>query len=128
VSGVVRAAGGLVVRSDEHGPEVLIVHRESYDDWTFPKGKVEPGETDEDCAIREVWEETGLSCVLREELESTEYVDGRGRPKVVRYWRMEVAAGELAFLAEVDDARWVRPSEAAGSLTYARDVALLDAL
>jgi len=57
---VVRAAGGLVVRDDT----VLLVHRPKYDDWTFPKGKAEDGESDEDCALREVREETGLSCEL----------------------------------------------------------------
>jgi 8-oxo-dGTP pyrophosphatase MutT (NUDIX family) len=82
---LVRAAGGLVVREGEHGPEVLLVHRQRYDDWTFPKGKVDPGESDEDAARREVEEETGFRCALDLELPSTQYVDARGRPKVVRY-------------------------------------------
>ena len=57
---------------------MLLVHRPRYDDWTFPKGKAENGERDEECAIREVEEETGLACELRDELTTTEYVDGRG--------------------------------------------------
>ena len=61
---VVRAAGGLIPRSGAHGREVLVVHRPRYDDWTFPKGKADDGESDEDCALREVDEETGLRCVL----------------------------------------------------------------
>ena len=125
---VVRAAGGLVVRESERGVEVLVVHRSHYDDWTFPKGKVEPGESDEACATREVEEETGLRCELGDELPSTSYTDGLGRAKRVRYWRMRVVAGELAFAHEVGDARWVTADEAVEVLTYARDLALLDAL
>jgi 8-oxo-dGTP pyrophosphatase MutT (NUDIX family) len=58
---------------------VVLVHRPRYDDWTFPKGKAHRGESDEDCALREVEEETGLRCELGEELPSTAYLDGRGR-------------------------------------------------
>ena len=125
----VRAAGGLVVRDGaDGGPEVLVVHRPTYDDWTFPKGKAEPGESDEACAVREVEEETGLRCSLGRELPSTEYVDARGRQKRVRYWLMRVESGAVVFLHEVDDARWLGVDEAASTLTYARDVQLLGAL
>jgi 8-oxo-dGTP pyrophosphatase MutT (NUDIX family) len=126
--GVVRAAGGLVVREGTRGLEMLVVHRPKYGDWTFPKGKAHAGESDEDCARREVEEETGLVCALREELPSIAYADSQGRPKRVRYWRMEPVGGELAFRHEVDDARWVAPPEAARLLTYDRDVALLRSL
>ena len=128
VSDVVRAAGGLVVRENSRGAEVLVVHRVQYDDWTFPKGKLEPGESDEECAVREVEEETGLRCELGDELPSTSYTDGLGRAKRVRYWRMQAVAGKLAFVHEVDDARWLMIDEAASTLTYPRDVTLLDAL
>ena len=121
---VVRAAGGIVTRND--ASEVLVVHRDRYDDWSFPKGKCERGETDEDCALREVEEETGLRCVLGEELPSTHYTDGHGRPKRVRYWLMEPVAGELAYRHEVDAARWVTVGEARSLLTYQRDVSLLE--
>jgi 8-oxo-dGTP diphosphatase len=124
----VRAAGGLVVRDGDRGPEVLVVHRPSYDDWSFPKGKAEAGESDEDCALREVEEETGLRCVLGRELPSTEYVDGRGRPKRVRYWLMQPQSSALVFAHEVDDARWLPPEEAAELLTYARDTPVLEAV
>ncbi len=124
MSGVVRAAGGVVRR--DGSADVLVVHRPRYDDWSFPKGKVEPGETDEDCAVREVEEETGLRCELGDELPSTEYMDSRGRPKRVRYWLMRPVEGELACRNEVDEARWVSPADARGLLTYQRDVALLD--
>ena len=105
LSSVVRAAGGIVVREQRRtDARVLLVHRPAYDDWTFPKGKVEPGESDEECAVREVEEETGLRCSLGRELPSTEYTDGKGRPKTVRYWEMDVVGGELRFDHEVDRA------------------------
>ena len=101
------------------------MHRPAYDDWTFPKGKVDPGESDEDCAVREVEEETGLRCVLGRELPATGYDDARGRPKLVRYWVMDVAGGELRFEHEVDEARWLTPDEAAELLSYERDIDVL---
>jgi 8-oxo-dGTP pyrophosphatase MutT (NUDIX family) len=119
---VVRAAGGVVVRDGE----VVLVHRPAYDDWTFPKGKAEEDETDEDCALREVHEEAGLRCRLGAELSPTEYTDSRGRPKRVRWWRMDPVADDgFAPNDEVDEVRWVSPAEAAQLLTYGRDHALL---
>ena len=104
------------------------MHRPRYEDWTFPKGKAEPDESDEDCALREVEEETGLVCVLADELPSTSYQDAAGRPKRVRYWRMGVTGGELRFAHEVDDARWLDVVSAAPTLSYEHDRRLLDAL
>jgi 8-oxo-dGTP diphosphatase len=124
---VIRAAGGVVVREGEAGIEVLVVHRPRYEDWTFPKGKAEAGEGDEDCALREVEEETGLRCELGRELPSTSYVDGHGRQKRVRYWVMRAVGGELAFEHEVDDAEWLAPEDARRRLSYERDVKVLDA-
>ena len=125
---VVRAAGGVPVRPSGDGIEVLVVHRAGYGDWTFPKGKCEPGEADEACALREVAEETGLACELEDELPSTSYTDSHGRPKRVRYWRLRVVAGGLSFDHEVDSGRWVTPAEAEGLLTYERDLEVLRAL
>jgi 8-oxo-dGTP pyrophosphatase MutT (NUDIX family) len=59
---LIRAAGGVLIRPGGSGVEVLVVHRPKYDDWTFPKGKADRGESDEKCALREVEEETGLRC------------------------------------------------------------------
>lgn len=119
---VVRAAGGVVVRP---GPEVLLVHRPKYDDWTFPKGKADPGESDEECALREVWEETGLRCELETELASTRYHDSRGRRKVVRWWRMKTVEGTFEPNREVDEIAWLSPDAAAEQLSYERDLPLL---
>jgi len=121
----VRAAGGVVVRGAGDGEQVLLVHRPKYDDWTFPKGKCEPGESDEACALREVEEETGLVCGLEDELEPTAYTDGQGRPKRVRYWRMRPVEGRVTYRHEVDEARWVTAAEAEALLTYERDLVVL---
>jgi 8-oxo-dGTP diphosphatase len=104
------------------------VHRPRYDDWTFPKGKANPGESDEECALREVEEETGLLCELAEELASTVYRDNKDREKIVRYWRMRVVGGDLNPQNEVDAAEWLAAEEAAHRLSYDRDLVLLDAL
>ena len=121
---LVRAAGGLVVRDEK----VLLVHRPKYDDWSFPKGKCEVGESDEACALREVAEETGLRCELLEEIGETSYVDGKGRPKVVRYWRMRALDGEFTQHDEVDEIRWETPERAATILSWPRDLPLLEQL
>jgi len=125
----VRAAGGIIRRRRANGElEILLVHRPAYDDWTFPKGKLEPGEREEDAAVREVEEETGLRCRLDRELTTTRYRDARGRPKTVRYWLMTPVAGVLAAANEIDDARFVPVAEAREVLTYERDRELLDLL
>ena len=125
----VRAAGGLVRRRGANGvAEILIVHRPAYGDWSFPKGKLEPGEQEEDAAVREVEEETGLRCRLERELATTRYRDARGRPKTVRYWLMAPVDGTLAAANEVDEARFVALAVADEMLTYERDRELLDLL
>ena len=129
VSDEVRAAGGLVRRRGEDGgTEILVVHRPAYDDWSYPKGKLEPGEGEEDAAIREVEEETGLRCRLEREVATTRYRDARGRPKTVRYWLMTPVGGALAAANEIDEARFVPVSQAAALLTYERDRDLLEGL
>ncbi len=123
---VVHAAGGVIAKETERGElEVLLIHRPHRGDWTFPKGKVEPGETDEACALREVEEETGLRCTLERELPTTSHVDHKGRLKVVRYWAMSPVGGVAEPRNEVDAVRWVGLAEAAGVLTYEADQTLL---
>jgi 8-oxo-dGTP pyrophosphatase MutT (NUDIX family) len=122
--GEVRAAGGVV----RDGGKVLVVHRPRYDDWTLPKGKAEPGESDEACARREVEEETGLACELVRELATVRYHDRFDRPKVVRYWEMRPLRGSFEPGDEVDEVRWVPPEDAARLLSYAHDVDVVERL
>ena len=83
---VVRSAGGIPYRPVGEGTrEVALIHRPSYGDWTFPKGKVEVGEEPEQAALREVGEETGFRVRLGDEAGSTSYIDQRGRQKTARY-------------------------------------------
>jgi 8-oxo-dGTP diphosphatase len=117
----VRAAGGVVRRDGR----IAVVHRPRYDDWSLPKGKLDPGETWEEAALREVREETGLECELGEELSSTTYRDRKGRFKLVRYWLMDPVGGEFAPNDEVDELRWLAPAEAVALLTYPRDQQLV---
>ena len=125
---VVRAAGAVVQRAGADGVEVLLVHRPRYDDWTFPKGKAEPGESDEETAVREVEEETGLRGTLGAELPSSRYIDSRGRDKVVRYWTMRPEEGAFQGDREVDEISWVPVGDAAGRLSYDRDREILQAV
>ena len=108
--------------------EMLVAHRPKYDDWTLPKGKLDPGESHETAALREVFEETGFRCRLGRELPATRYHDRHGRPKRVRYWEMEVEDGEFVPNREVDEVRWVDLETAADMLSYDRDQSLLGAL
>jgi 8-oxo-dGTP pyrophosphatase MutT (NUDIX family) len=123
---MIRAAGGVVVRRSRSGePEIAVIHRPAYDDWTLPKGKVEPDESPEDCALREVREETGLRCELGRPLGCTAYVDRRGRDKVACYWVMEVRGGRFKPGIEVDKLQWLSIASAVARLTYGRDKTLL---
>src|SRR3954466_8664876 len=123
----VKASGVVVWRRGARGPEVALVHRPRYDDWSLPKGKLDPGEGWEDAALREVREEVGLRCRLGEELPSVSYRDNKGREKVVRYWLMEPedGAGEFSPNDEVDEMRWVDLDQAAGLLSYPHDAELV---
>lgn len=118
----VRAAGGIVVRPTKKGPKVLLVHRPRYDDWSFPKGKLDPGESFKQAALREVKEETGFVCELhRPRLPKLTYIDGSGLNKEVRYWLMTILSGSFVPNDEVDLITWVRLRSAEHRLTYARD-------
>jgi 8-oxo-dGTP pyrophosphatase MutT (NUDIX family) len=123
---MIEAAGGVVWRRGAKGIlEVLLIHRDRYDDWTFPKGKLEPGETHRQAALREVEEETGLRCATGEELPEVRYEDRKGRSKRVRYWSMEPAGGSFEPNDEVDEVRWLPLADAAPTLTYVHDLAVL---
>jgi len=123
---VVRAAGGIVIRRAQEGwREVAVVHRPGREDWSFPKGKLEPDESFEACALREVREETGLVCRLVRFVGHTQYRDRKDRPKVVAYWVMEAVGGSFMPNDEVDEVRWIRLNDAAGLLSYERDREML---
>jgi 8-oxo-dGTP diphosphatase len=120
----IRAAGGVVVRDGR----VAVVHRPRYDDWSLPKGKLDPGESFQEAALREIEEETGLRCRLEEELEPAHYLS-RGLPKIVRWWRMTVVE-DLGIDPdeEVDELRWLTPGEAVALLSYGHDKQLVRAI
>jgi 8-oxo-dGTP diphosphatase len=125
---VVQAAGGLVVRRHNGALEIVVVHRPIHQDWSFPKGKLEEGETFELAARREVEEETGMVCRLLRFIGHTEYVDRKGRPKAVAYWVMAAESGSFAPNAEVDALRWVTLDGASRLLSYPRDRELVAVL
>lgn len=116
----IRAAGGLLWRAvpgpaGEEAVEVAVIHRPRYDDWSLPKGKLAPGESAADGAVREVLEETGFHIRLGRSLGESRYpkmMDGVYRPKVVRWWAMEAASGAFVATREVDQLRWVTLGQA----------------
>jgi 8-oxo-dGTP diphosphatase len=123
----VKASGGVVWRRAADGLELAVIHRPRYDDWSLPKGKLDPGESWEDAALREIEEEIGTRGALGEELPPVSYADNKGRPKVVRYWLVEALDGEFVPNKEVDELRWVPAGEAEAILTYPHDVELVAA-
>jgi 8-oxo-dGTP pyrophosphatase MutT (NUDIX family) len=122
VTGEVRAAGAVL---ENDAGEVAVIYRPKYEDWTLPKGKLEPGETEEEAAVREVEEETGYLGELGDELGQVSYTDRHGRPKVVRYWRMKVTGGEFQPNREVSELLWLPPGQAAERLSFDRDREIL---
>lgn len=125
----VEAAGALLWRdggTTAEGVEVALVHRPKYDDWSLPKGKLEPGEHPLLAALREVEEETGARAVPGRPLAQTHYVKD-GVPKRVRYWSMRHAGGEFSASNEIDRIRWLTLAAAQGALAPDRDGPVLDA-
>jgi 8-oxo-dGTP pyrophosphatase MutT (NUDIX family) len=125
---LVRAGGGVVRRSKNGRKQYALVHRPRYDDWSVPKGKVDRGETDEEAALREVEEETGVRATLGPELEATRYRDRKGRLKQVRYWLMEPANGKVPKFQpnnEIDEVRWCSATDAGKLLHHEHDRKLI---
>jgi 8-oxo-dGTP diphosphatase len=119
----IRAAGGVLWRREGDRIHVLLVHRPRYDDWSLPKGKREPGETDEQCAVREVFEEAAVIGHLGVELLPARYTDRKGRDKVVRWWVMDVVA-QQPFVPgdEIDALDWCDVDELHHKASYRDDV------
>jgi len=121
----VRAAGAVLWRAADAGPELALVHRPRYDDWSFPKGKLDRGETMPFAAVREVAEETGVHARLGPVLGDVRYEVAEGL-KLVRYWSAEaVHIVDLPANGETDELRWVSPDKAAELLSYRRDLDVL---
>jgi 8-oxo-dGTP diphosphatase len=106
----------------------VVAHRPVHQDWSFPKGKLESGETLDVAARREVREETGMTCELLRFIGHTEYVDRKGRQKTVAYWIMAATAGSFSPNEEVDEIRWLHLDEASRLLSYPRDQELVAVL
>jgi 8-oxo-dGTP pyrophosphatase MutT (NUDIX family)/phosphohistidine phosphatase SixA len=132
VNQAIYAAGALCWRVVDDRIVVLVVHRTKYGDVTIPKGKVDPGETLPQTAVREIQEETGLKVGLGLPLGVSSYPLSSGREKIVHYWAAEVTARAIeqsTFLpnGEIAAIEWVSIKKARGYLTYERDVEILDA-
>ncbi len=122
---VIPAAGGALWRRRSDGElETAVVHRPKYDDWSLPKGKMDPGEHPLLTAVREVVEETGLQVLAGRRSVQTRYEHGHG-PKRVDYWLMQVVGGEFVANDEVDELRWAPVPEAAALCTHDHDRAVL---
>ena len=124
---LIRAAGGIVIRPVANGRfEVACIYREARGDWTFPKGKLDPGETFEQAALREVLEETNMVCEVVRFVGTTNYTHRKGKPKIVAYYLMHVATGEFTPNDEVDELVWLPLERVREHLTWDRDQELFD--
>lgn len=113
----------------EQSVEVAVIHRPRYDDWSFPKGKLSPGEAEIEAAVREVLEETGSRVRVGRPLGEVRYLKTSGdvtRPKVVRYWSMQADGGAFTPSREVDELRWLDLASARALLTRQSDLNVLD--
>ena len=124
---LIRAAGGIVHRFVLGGRvEIACIFREARGDWTFPKGKLDEGETFEQAALREVVEETGMACRVVRFVGTTNYTHRKGKPKIVAYYLMSVNDGEFAPNEEVDELVWLPLEHVREHLTWDRDQELFD--
>jgi len=127
-NGIIHAAGGVLWRDAASGNgdslEVAVIHRPRYDDWTIPKGKLNPGEIELEGAVREIAEETGYRVTVGRPLGQVDYVKD-GRPKTVRYWAMRAEGGIFTPSREVDELRWLPIPEAMKLISVDRDRSLL---
>ena len=127
----VPAAGALVWRGAAPMLRIAVVHRQRYDDWSLPKGKLADDETELDAAVREVREELGARVVVSRRLGRVNYVissgdDKKSVNKTVAYWAMRYVDGDFVPSDEVDVVEWLAPDQARERLTYVTDRAVLD--
>lgn len=132
---IIKAAGAIVFYSSANSDtlQIVVIHRPRYDDFSFPKGKIDPWESEQQAALREVKEETGLDCKIIKFLDTVRYLDRSGTPKEVSYFVMKEAQahnpnpqpGFEAF-GEVDKVFWMSPADAEKTLSYERDRELLN--
>ena len=124
---VILGGGGIVTRHDNGELEVLTVHRPKHLDWSLPAGKLDPGETLAECALREVYEETGYVCELGRDVGMVDYTDRRGRTRQVHYWEMDAISGSFTPNQEVDSIAWVPVAESLNYFTNERDLKMASA-
>jgi 8-oxo-dGTP pyrophosphatase MutT (NUDIX family) len=122
----IHAAGGIVTRRVNGHIEIACIYREARGDWTFPKGKLDPGETFEEAALREVLEETSLHCEIVRFIGTTNYTHRKGKNKIVAYYLMHVLEGEFEANEEVDELVWLPIEQVREHLTWDRDQELFD--
>jgi 8-oxo-dGTP diphosphatase len=125
-SDLIRAAGGIVYRRTNGDVEIGCIYREARGDWTFPKGKLDAGESFEEAALREVFEEIGMRCVIERFVGTTNYTHRKGKPKIVAYYLMRPEDGEFTPNDEVDELVWLAIDDVREHLTWDRDRELFD--
>lgn len=117
-TGVIHAAGGIVWKIDGKNKKIAIVHRHKHNDWSLPKGKLDSGEKWKKAALREVLEETGCKCKIKEYAGSISYLLN-GKPKIVLFWHMDIKSMATEKMnGEVDQIRWLTVEEALDLLDY----------
>lgn len=121
---IIHAAGAVLWRKRRKAVEVALIHRPRYDDWSLPKGKVDPGETEPVTAVREIFEETGQHAHLGRRLGSISYPIAQGVKKV-HYWNARGLGGDFVPNHEVDDMVWLPVSAAMKELHYPHDRKIL---
>jgi len=122
---VIQAAGGIIWKKEGNQKKLAVVHRHKHNDWSLPKGKVDPGENWKEAAVREVLEETGCVGKIKKYAGSISYLLD-GKPKVVLFWHMEIKSEKPDQMnGEVDEVRWLTVEEALKIMDYADEKELI---